>query len=150
MRKFTLFLFSLLLSMSCFARQPSSMLLHPINYTLNLIDIQGRRLFATKNIDVSELRIKVAIAAAASKIFKRQTVVTANAEKSFNGPVFPEVNEFYSATAAKYIERTNMSTWGDMNAYIATLAKGKKKIVLQVYGPVCNWYGGTFCDQRRV
>jgi hypothetical protein len=53
--------------MTGFARQPSSMLLHPINYTLNLIDIQGQMLFATKNIDVSELRINEAIAAAASK-----------------------------------------------------------------------------------
>jgi nicotinamidase-related amidase len=79
---------------------------------------------------MTELRNNTAIVAGASKIFNVPTVVTTVAEKSFSGPVFPEVSEFYPQATTKYIDRTTMNTWEDVNAHKAIVDKGKKKIVL--------------------
>jgi len=75
------------------------------------------------------LRFNTAIVAGASKIFKIHTVVTTVAEKSFSGPVFPEVAEYYPANTSNYIDRTTMNTWEDVAAYKAIAEKNKKKIV---------------------
>ena len=109
------------------AQKPSSELLNPINHALVLIDHEGQMAFATKSIDLIELRNNVAIIAGASKIFNVATVVTTVAEKSFSGPVFPEVSEFYPANT--FIDRTTMNTWEDVNAFKAITGKSKKKIV---------------------
>jgi hypothetical protein len=95
-----------------------------------LIDNEGQMAFAVKNIDILELRNNTAIVAGASKIFKVPTVVTTVAEKSFSGPVFPEVSEFYPEATSNYIDRSTMNLWEDMNAHKAVIGKGKKKIVL--------------------
>lgn len=110
------------------AQKPSPELLNPTNHALVLIDHESQMGFAVKNIDITELRNNTAIVAGASKIFKVATVVTTVAEKSFSGPVFPEISEFYPA--GSYIDRTTMNTWEDTNAYKAITGKGKKKIVL--------------------
>ena len=81
------------------------------------------RIFQLKNCGHN-----TAIVAGAAKIFNVPTVVTTVAEKSFSGPVFPEVSEFYPANT--YIDRTTMNTWEDVNAYKAITGKNKKKIVL--------------------
>jgi nicotinamidase-related amidase len=112
-----------------FAQKPSPNLLNPTNHTLVMIDHEGQMAFATKNIDPNELRNNVALVAGASKIFNVATVVTTVAEKSFSGPVFPEILEAYP-DKSKYIDRTTMNTWEDVNAYKAITGKGKKKIVL--------------------
>ena len=52
------------------------------------------------------------------------------AEKSFSGPVFPEVSEFYPVATSNYIDRTNMNSWEDVKAHKAITGKGNKKIVL--------------------
>lgn len=57
------------------------------------------------------------------------TVVTTVAEKSFSGPVFAEISEFYPQSTSNYIDRTTMNTWEDVNAHKAIVDKGKKKIV---------------------
>src|SRR4030095_16706106 len=79
-----------------FAQKPSPDLLNPTNHALVLIDYQSEMGFAVKNISIEELRDNTAIVAGASKIFNVPTVVTTVAEKSFSGPVFPEVREFYA------------------------------------------------------
>ena len=109
------------------AQKPSPELLNPVNHALVLIDYEGQMAFATKNIDLIELRNNVAIITGASKIFNVATVVTTVAEKSFSGPVFPEVSEFYPANT--YIDRTTMNAWEDVNAFNAITGKNKKKIV---------------------
>jgi nicotinamidase-related amidase len=109
---------------------PSTNLLSPQNHTLILIDFEGEMAFATKSIAISELRTNVAIIAGASKIFNVATIVTTVMEKSFSGPVFPEIEEFYPQATSGYIDRTSMNTWEDEPAYKAIVAKGKKKLVL--------------------
>lgn len=110
--------------------QPSAELLNPENHTLVLIDYEGQMGFATKSIDITELRNNVAIIAGASKIFNVPTVVTTVAEDSFSGPVFLELEAAYPKATSGYIDRTSMNTWEDINAYNAIVGKGKNKIVL--------------------
>lgn len=112
-----------------FAQKPSPELLNPTNHALVLIDHEGQMAFATNSIDAIELRNNTGLIAGASKIFDIPTVVTTVAEKSFSGPVFPEISEFYPKKA-EYIDRTTMNTWEDENAYKAITGKGKKKIVM--------------------
>ncbi|MEA5140225.1 hydrolase [Arcicella rigui] len=128
-----------------FAQKPSPMLLNPTNHALVLIDHESQMGFATKSIEMTDLRNNTAIVAGASKIFKVPTVVTTVAEKSFSGPVFPEVSEFYPAATSNYIDRTTMNTWEDINAHKAIVDKGKKKIVFAglwtsvcIVGPVLS------------
>ena len=111
-------------------QKPSPELLNPTNHALVLIDHESQMVFAVKSSSTEELRNNVAIVAGASKIFNVPTVVTTVAEKSFSGPVFPEVSEFYPANTTNYIDRTTMNTWEDVNAYKAITGKNKKKIVL--------------------
>jgi nicotinamidase-related amidase len=110
------------------AQKPAPDLLSPTNHALVLIDHESQMAFAVKNIDMNELRNNTAIVAGASKIFNVATVVTTVAEKSFSGPVFPEVSEFYPVSG--YIDRTTMNTWEDVNAHKAITAKNKKKLVM--------------------
>lgn len=131
-----------LISLSVSAQKPSPALLTPTNHALVLIDHESQMAFATKNITTEELRNNVALTAGASKIFNVPTVVTTVAEKSFSGPVFPEISEFYPEP---YIDRTTMNTWEDVNAYKAITGKGKKKLVFAglwtsvcIVGPVLS------------
>ena len=110
-----------------FGQKPSEWLLNPNNHTLVLIDNEGQMAFAAKSISIVELRNNTGIVAGASKIFNIPTVVTTVAEKSFSGPVFPEISEFYPASI--YLDRTTMNTWEDVNAHKAIVGKGKKRIV---------------------
>ncbi len=130
MKKSILSLAFVVASFVGFAQKPSPMLLNPTNHALVLIDHESQMGFATKSIEMTDLRNNTAIVAGASKIFKVPTVVTTVAEKSFSGPVFPEVSEFYPAATSNYIDRTTMNTWEDVNAHKAIVDKGKKKIVL--------------------
>ena len=97
MKKFIVsFVFALLfITTANYAQKPSSELLNPTNHALVLVDYESQMAFPVKNIDVNELRNNTAIVAGASKIFNVPTVVITVAEKSFSGPVFPEVFEFY-------------------------------------------------------
>ena len=140
-------IFTMALGMSAllgFAQKPSPNLLNPTNHALVLVDHEGQMAFATKSITAEELRNNVGLVAGASKIFNIPTVVTTVAEKSFSGPVFPEILEAYPDTS-KYIDRTTMNTWEDVNAYKAITGKGKKKIVFAglwtsvcIVGPVLS------------
>lgn len=132
-------------AVAVYAQKPSPELLTPTNHTLVLIDHESQMAFPVANIGVEVLRNNVALVAGGSKIFKVQTIVTTVAEKSFSGPVFPEVEEFYPKATSNYIDRTTMNAWEDANAYKAIIAKGKKKIVIAglwtsvcIVGPVLS------------
>lgn len=112
------------------AQKPSPELLDPTNHTLVLIDHEGQMAFPVANLRIEQLRNNTAIVAGASKIFNVPTVVTTVAEKTFSGPVFPEVQEFYPQATSNYIDRTTMNAWEDLNAFKAIIGKNKKKIVL--------------------
>jgi nicotinamidase-related amidase len=111
------------------AQKPSVELLNPTNHALVMIDFEGQMAFAAKSSSIIELRNNTALIAGASKIFNVPTVVTTVAERSFSGPVFPEVEAFYPQASSNYIDRSTMNTWEDVNAFKAITAKGKKKIV---------------------
>jgi len=129
MKKTVLLIAVVFLSLAGFAQKPSPELLNPTNHTLLMIDHEGQMAFATKNIAMELLRNNVGLVVGASKIFKIPTVITTVAEKSFSGPVFPEILEAYPDKTS-YIDRTSMNTWEDVNAYKAITGKGKKKIVV--------------------
>lgn len=112
-----------------FAQKPSPALLNPTNHVLVLIDYESQMAFAVGSTPIDHLRTNTALVAGASKIFNVPTIVTTVAEKSFSGPVFPEVEEFYPQKTSNYIDRTSMNTWEDVPAYKAITGKGKKKIV---------------------
>jgi nicotinamidase-related amidase/catechol 2,3-dioxygenase-like lactoylglutathione lyase family enzyme len=117
-----------LVSQSLFAQKPGPALLNPTNHALVLIDHQSQMAFATKSITAEELRSNVGLVSGAASIFKVPTVVTTVARKTFSGPVFPEITEFFPKEN-EYVDRTTMNTWEDANAHKAITGKGKKKIV---------------------
>ncbi|MEJ1237995.1 hypothetical protein WBG78_07700 [Chryseolinea sp. T2] len=92
----------LFVSVTLFAQRPSPALLTPTNHTLVLTDNESQMAFAVANIPVYALRNNTAMVAGASKLFSVPTVVTTVAEKSFSGPVFPEVEEFYPKATSNY------------------------------------------------
>ena len=130
MKKLILSSIIALTSLTGFAQKPSPALLNPTNHTLIMIDYQSQMGFATKNIPIELLRSNTALVAGASKIFNIPTIVTTVAAKSFSGPVFPEVTEFYPQATSNFLDRTTMNSWEDANVYKAINAKGKKTIVL--------------------
>lgn len=113
-------------SIKGYSQKPSPELLTPFNHALVLVDHQSQMGFATKNTGINDLRNNAAILAGASKIFNVPTVVTTVAAKSFSGPVFREIAEFYPAG---YIDRTTMNCWEDVNAQKAITGKNQKKLV---------------------
>jgi nicotinamidase-related amidase len=128
---------AILFTICATAQKPSPKLLTAANHTLVLVDYEGQMAFATKNIGIGDLRANVGLVAGGSKIFNVPTVVTTVAHKSFSGPVFPEILEFYPDQAS-YIDRTTMNTWEDKKAHDAIVAKGKKKIVFGgLWSEVC-------------
>lgn len=145
MKKTALLIALSFLSVLALAQNPGQGLLNPSNHSLLLIDHEGQMAFATNSISTTELRNNVGLVAGASKIFNIPTVVTTVAEKSFSGPVFPEILEFYPEATSGYIDRTTMNTWEDLNAHKAITGKGKKKIVMAglwtsvcIVGPVLS------------
>ncbi|MXV37126.1 isochorismatase family protein [Flavobacteriaceae bacterium Ap0902] len=123
------FLMFFAMFVNAFAQNPSPDLLTPTNHSLLLIDHEGQMAFAVNSIDPVVLRNNTGLVAGASKLFKVPTVVTTVAEQSFSGPVFPEILEYYPDTD-KYVDRTTMNTWEDLNAHRAITSLNKKRIVM--------------------
>jgi len=127
------------------AQKPSPELLTPDNHVLVMIDHESQMAFPVTNIPIMTLRNNVALVAGGSKIFKVPTIITTVAEKSFSGPVFPEIMEYYPQASSGYIDRTTMNAWEDVNAYKAITSKNKKKLVITglwtsvcIVGPVLS------------
>jgi nicotinamidase-related amidase len=89
------------------------LLLTPTDHALIMIDHQSQMAFATRSIDLQLLRNNCALVSKASKAFSVPTVLTTVAEKSFSGPIFPEIHQVFSE--AKVIDRTTMNSWEDKN-----------------------------------
>jgi nicotinamidase-related amidase len=103
-------------------------LLTPADHTLILIDHQPQMAFATKSIDATLLRNNAALLASAARIFGVSAILTTVAEKSFSGPIFPEIQK--ALPEVKAIDRTTMNTWEDARITDQVNAIGKSKIVL--------------------
>ena len=103
-------------------------LLTPDNFTLVLVDYQPQMAFAVHSIDGQTLVNNAVGLAKAAKLFKVPTILTTVAEKSFSGPMFPQLADVYPGE--KPIDRTTMNLWEDKNVRKAIDKIGRKKILL--------------------
>jgi nicotinamidase-related amidase len=102
-------------------------LLTPADHTLILIDHQSQMAFATHSIDVATLRNNVALVAKGAAGFGVSTLLTTVAEKSFSGPLFPEIPvAFPNATV---YDRTSMNAWEDKAVIDQVNVIGKGRLV---------------------
>jgi len=107
---------------------PGARLLTPTDHTLIMIYFQSQMAFATKSNDASLLRTNAALVASAAAGFGASTILTTVAEKSFSGPMFPEVTAPFPGKTL--LDRTSMNTWEDQAVIDQVNAIGKKRIVL--------------------
>jgi nicotinamidase-related amidase len=103
-------------------------LLNPDNCALILIDFQPQMAFAVKSIDGQSLINNAAGLAKAAKIFNVPTILTTVAEKSFSGPMFPQIRTVFPEQ--KIIDRTTMNSWEDDRVVNAFKKTGRSKLVL--------------------
>lgn len=119
------------------AGKASVKLLTPTNHSLILIDHQPQMAFATRSIDVAELRNNVTGLAKSAKAFKVPTLLTTVAAKSFSGPLFPELQAVFPDQ--KPIDRTTMNAYEDDRVSNAIKKFGKKKVVMAaLWTEVCG------------
>ena len=107
--------------------QPGKTLLNGADHTLILIDYQSQMSFATRSIDIVELRNNAALVAKAAAEFKVPTILTTAAEKAFAGPMFPEITQPFPGQAM--IDRTTMNAWEDENIVKQVNKIGKSRVV---------------------
>ncbi len=119
------------------AGKPSPKLLTPQNSLLLLIDHQPQMAFPVRSMDVTELRNNVTGLAKTAKIFNVPTILTTVAEKSFSGPIFPEIQSVFPGQ--RPIDRTTMNTWEDSRVLDAIKKTGRRKIVIAaLWTEVCG------------
>lgn len=119
------------------AGKPGKKLLTPDNHTLILIDHQPQMAFATRSIDIQELRNNVTGVAKSAKAFKVPTILTTVAAKSFSGPIFPEIQAVFPDQQP--IDRTTMNTWEDDRVTDLVKKLGRKKLVIAaLWTEVCG------------
>ena len=107
----------------------SKELLNPTNHVLLMIDHESQMAFAVESQPIEELRNNSGLVAASAKLFDVATIITTVAEKSFSGPVFPEILEHFPNTE-EFIDRTTMNTWEDVRVVEAVNAFEKPKLVI--------------------
>ncbi len=116
----------------------SKELLHPTNHTLLLIDHESQMAFAVESQPIEELRNNTGLISNLAVLYEIPTVVTTVAEKSFSGPVFPEIREFFP-DESKYIDRTTMNSWEDKRVVKAVGDYKKPKLVIAgLWTEVCT------------
>ena len=118
-------------------------LLTPNDHSLLLIDHQSQMAFAVRSIDIGSLRSNAALVAQAAKGFSVPTILTTVAEKSFSGPLFPELLANFAGD--KVYDRTSMNAWEDAQVNMRINEIGKGRLVLAglwtsvcIVGPVLS------------
>lgn len=107
---------------------PGASLLSPADHALVLIDFQSQMAFATRTIDVAALRNNVALIAKGAAGFKVPVVLTTVAEKSFSGPMFPEIAPIFPGQPV--FDRTSMNCWEDQAVIDEINRIGKQRVVI--------------------
>jgi nicotinamidase-related amidase len=116
----------------------SKELLNPTNHTLLMIDHESQMAFAVESQPIEELRNNTGLLSAAATLYEVPTIITTVAEKSFSGPVFPEIREYFP-NEKEYIDRTTMNSWEDKRVVEAVNKTGKKKLVIAgLWTEVCT------------
>ncbi len=114
----------------------SKELLNPANHSLLLIDHQSQMAFAVESQPIEELRNNLGLLSASAKLYEVPTVVTTVAEKSFSGPVFPEIREYFGED---YIDRSTMNSWEDTRVVKAIANFNRPKLVIAgLWTEVCT------------
>lgn len=151
MKKSSLSIVALFVSMVTFAQwdqynpnpnndpaNASKELLNPANHTLLMIDHESQMAFAVESQPIEELRNNTGLLSATATLYKVPTVITTVAERSFSGPVFPEIKEYFP-NEKDYIDRTTMNSWEDKRVVKAVGDIGKKKLVIAgLWTEVCT------------
>lgn len=106
---------------------PAKTLLTPTDHTLILVDHQSQMAFATRSIDVVQLRNNAALVAKGAAGFGVATILTTVAEKTFSGPLFDEIKEAFPQ--GEVTDRTTMNCWEDVNVIARVNGIGKSRIV---------------------
>ena len=114
--------------MSLATATPAQSLLSPSNHALILIDHQSQMAFATHSIDIAALRNNVALIGKGAAGFSVPVLLTTVAEKSFSGPMFPELPEIFPGQTV--FDRTSMNTWEDQPVIDEINRIGKRRLVL--------------------
>jgi nicotinamidase-related amidase len=84
-----------------------------------------------------ELRNNVTGLAKAAKVFNVPVILTTVAERTFSGPMFPEIQKVFPDQ--KPIDRTTMNTWEDARVVKKVQEYGKKKLVIAaLWTEVCG------------
>jgi nicotinamidase-related amidase len=122
---------------------PGKGLLSPTDHALILIDHQSQMTFATHSIDIATLRNNTALISKAAAGFRVPTLLTTVAEKSFSGPLFPEITEAFPGT--KVYDRTSMNAWEDKQVIAQINAFERERLVFAglwtgvcIVGPVLS------------
>ncbi|UJW85049.1 hydrolase [Devosia sp. SL43] len=119
------------------AAPAASSLLTPDNHVLLLIDHQPQMAFATRSIDIAELRNNVTGLAKSAQVFDVPTILTTVAADSFSGKIFPEIQAVFPDQVP--IDRSTMNTWEDQRVSDAVAETGRKKIVVSaLWTEVCG------------
>ncbi|MEM6724065.1 MAG: hydrolase, partial [Bacteroidota bacterium] len=92
-------------------------------------DHESQMAFAVESQPIEELRNNSGLISGTAKIYEVATVITTVAEKSFSGPVFPEIQAYFPDSKT-YIDRTTMNSWEDTRVVKAVNDFGKKKLVI--------------------
>jgi nicotinamidase-related amidase len=113
-------------------------LLNPTNHVLLMIDHESQMAFAVESQPIEELRNNTGLVAGTAKIYDIATVITTVAEKSFSGPVFPEIKTYFPDEKT-YIDRTTMNSWEDKRV-VKTVGDFKKKklVIAGLWTEVCT------------
>lgn len=108
-----------------------------------MVDHQSQMAFAAASIDITVLRNNTALIATAARDFNVPAVLTTVAEKSFSGPIFPEIKTAFPD--APVYDRTSMNAWEDSQVTDAVNRAGKTRIVIAglwtsvcIVGPVMS------------
>ncbi|MEO1257151.1 MAG: hydrolase [Bacteroidota bacterium] len=107
----------------------SKELINPTNHVLLMIDHQSQMAFAVESQPIEELRNNTGLISATADLFEIPTVVTTVAEKSFSGPIFPEIREYFK-DSDQYIDRSTMNTWEDTRVVAKVASYEKPKLVI--------------------
>ncbi|RYF93286.1 MAG: hydrolase [Caulobacteraceae bacterium] len=107
---------------------PGALLLAPGDHTLIMIDHQSQMAFAAASQDVASLRNNVALVCEAAKIFNSPTILTTVAEKSFSGPIFPEITAAFPEHTV--LDRTSMNAWEDDAVSAEVNRLGRSRLVI--------------------
>lgn len=123
--------------------KPAKTLLTPKDHTVVLIDHQPQMAFATRSIDGVLLRNNAAMVAASARVFGVSIILTTVSEKTFSGPIFPEIKQ--ALPEHRVIDRTTMNFWEDPNVIEQINVNGTGRLVIAglwtsvcVVGPVLS------------